>query len=691
MVITSRRSQNQVIRLLFVLTACIVARVEIHAGDSLNVGQLKYPQQTQYQEHSNKPNVTDKSARDIGAELRTGLSQINSGHPHKSLTTFSSAREEARRRFDRRSEVIALYGLSDAYLLLRQLSKAEHSANESVHLSRKLDDAVLRGTALNQLGNVFTAELQFSQALVTYQNALIQAERGVDKRLKVKILINIMHVQLDSKDISQANSILRTAMSLAADLPNSKDKLYSLIALGYIAQRLNRLEPDKQDTRTESTYRLLSEALTLADELSDVRGRSYTLGHLSELYTKQNRYAEAERLLQQAIFLAEQADAPEISGQWYWQLGRLRLTQGRGNEAIMEYERALAEFDSIQNALIYGRRGHPQSYRETIGLIYLELAELLLQKASNTVAEVRQNALRKIRDVMEDFKAVELKNYFRDYCVTAQQEKNKALELDSLITPGTATLYPVVFSDRTVLLLGLADGEIKYVTVPVSTSELRQTAEAFRSQMNPSSNPRRLLKNAQKLYDWLIKPVAQVLKSLNIHTLVVVPDGVLRTVPFGALHDGREFLVNRYAIAVTPGLMLTDPSGFTRGEQRLLVNGLSESVQGFEGLPYVSAEVEGISSIYGGKQLINKGFVKTKVIEELERVPYSVISFSTHGFFHSNPKESFVLTYDGKLTFDELERFIRISEFRDQPVELIVLSACDTAIGDERVTGMVAG
>ena len=122
-----------------------------------------------------------------------------------------------------------------------------------------------------------------------------------------------------------------------------------------------------------------------------------------------------------------------------------------------------------------------------------------------------------------------------------------------------------------------------------------------------------------------------------------------------------------------------------------MVNGLSEGVQGFEDLPYVEAEITGITSVYGGKQLVNEGFVKDSVIAELERVPYSVVSFSTHGYFDSNPAESFVLTYDDRLSLDDLERFIRISEFREQPVELIVLSACDTAGGDERAALGLAG
>ena len=323
-------------------------------------------------------------------------------------------------------------------------------------------------------------------------------------------------------------------------------------------------------------------------------------------------------MIHQALFFAEQADAPEVSARWYRQLGQLRNKQGYREQAIAAYDQALDHLQGIQSALLFGRRGYPGAFRDTVGRVYLELAALLLEKAETADDRaVQQQALRRIRDVMEDFKAVELRNHFRDYCVTAQQEKNHALDVDSLITQGTATFYPVVFQDRTVLLLAFATGEIKAASVAVRAEELRRAAERLRRQMHPSRNPRRLLRDAQTLYDWLIKPIEAELRAQSIDTLVIVPDDVLRTIPFAVLHDGRDFLISRYAVAVTPGLMLTDPSGFSRGAQRLLVNGLSKGVQGFDGLPYVNAEVAGITSVYGGTELLNEGFVKNKVIEEL--------------------------------------------------------------------------
>lgn len=610
----------------------------------------------------------------------------------KSIGLLNQVLAQARAANDAPRQALALSALSDAYLLTRSLAKALQFAEQSVDLARRTGSSVVFATALNQLANVEAARQNYRIALDAYDKAVLLAEQSQDQSLAVKVQINLIHVHLAMDRARDAFALLRPALDGTRSLAVNRDRLFALIGLGYLAQQLQEKLPDQNDALAQCAMAAFTDAWSLAEKLSDARAKAYVSGHLAELHAAAKRYQEAERLIHRALFFAEAADAPEVSARWYRQLGQLRSKQGFREQAIAAYSRALDRLQGIQPALVFGLRGYPGAFRETVGRIYLELAELLLDKAETTQdKDVQQQALRQIRAVMEDFKAVELRNHFRDYCVTAQQEKNRGLELDSLIKPGTVTFYPVVFRNRIVLLLAFATGEITYTTVSVSAEQLRQTAERLRRQMHPSSNPRRLLRTAQTLYNWLIKPIESELNSQGIDTLVVVPDDVLRTIPFAVLHDGRDFLITRYAVAVTPGLMLTDPSDFSGAKQRLLVNGLSEGVQGFDGLPYVNAEVAGITSIYGGKELLNEGFVKDEVIKELQRAPYSVVSFSTHGYFDSNPDKSFVLTYDDKLSLDELERFIRISEFREQPLEMIVLSACDTAIGDDRAALGLAG
>jgi len=168
-----------------------------------------------------------------------------------------------------------------------------------------------------------------------------------------------------------------------------------------------------------------------------------------------------------------------------------------------------------------------------------------------------------------------------------------------------------------------------------------------------------------------------------------VPEGALRTIPISTLHDGKQFLVERYAIATTPGIQLTKQLHNAETEN-LLVGGLTQSVQGFAGLPNVQKEMDTISSIYPAKTISDSSFQLRTVESELEAGGYSVAHFATHGEFSRDHSKSFILTYDDKLTLDDLQQVLDRRD-QTQPLDLLVLSACKTAAGDDRAALGLAG
>jgi CHAT domain-containing protein len=159
----------------------------------------------------------------------------------------------------------------------------------------------------------------------------------------------------------------------------------------------------------------------------------------------------------------------------------------------------------------------------------------------------------------------------------------------------------------------------------------------------------------------------------------------------GALHDGSRFLIQDYAIAVTPGLNLTDPKPVRRDRMRVLALGLTESVQDFPGLPYVSGEIQAIHQLYGGLSLLDRDFVVARVGEELRREPFNVLHIASHGHFGKDVEETFVLAFDARLTVDRLSDCVGLFRFREEPLDLLTLSACETAAGDDRAALGLAG
>jgi CHAT domain-containing protein len=250
-------------------------------------------------------------------------------------------------------------------------------------------------------------------------------------------------------------------------------------------------------------------------------------------------------------------------------------------------------------------------------------------------------------------------------------------------------LYPSVLPDRLELLLRV-NGRLHRRTVSIDQASLADNAVRLRELIQDRESER-FLTYAQRLYRWLVAPVRAELDAASIRTVVVVPDGPLRVIPFAVLHDGARYLVADYAVVVTPSLTLTAPQPLAGSRLQALLAGVSDSVQGFAPLPNVSAELATIQKQIESKVLVNGEYTTTKVAAALTRGDYGIVHMATHSVVGETPADSFLLTYDGRLTMADLERLLRAGQFRKQPVELLTLSACETAVGDERAALGLAG
>ncbi|MGA1823906.1 MAG: CHAT domain-containing protein, partial [bacterium] len=257
------------------------------------------------------------------------------------------------------------------------------------------------------------------------------------------------------------------------------------------------------------------------------------------------------------------------------------------------------------------------------------------------------------------------------------------------ISEDTAIVYVIPLMQRLELLLGLPSG-MKRVSVPVSADTFAHEVRILRKRLEKRTT-REYLPHAQRLYNWLIRPLEADLASQQIRTLVFIPDETLRTIPLAALHDGNDFLISRYAVATTQGLSLIDPSPIKREKLKILLAGLTESVQGYPALENVSSELHEIYTLYGGTLIINQDFCVSNFKKNMEETAYSGVHIASHGAFESSAQQNYVLAWDDTLSMDQLERFMLRTRFRKTPVELLTLSACETAAGDNRSALGLAG
>jgi len=571
--------------------------------------------------------------------------------------------------------------LGKAHLLAGEREAARKRLDAALAGARALPHAALESAVLNDLGQLDLIEDRRLEALAAFEAARRAADAAAEPLLFVRAVVNTVRASaFGTKEA--AGTRLDEARGRLAQAPDTPEKAYLLIAIG----NLYRRHAEEAGAR-EGAFRSLTEAARVAAALKDNRAESFALGHLGELYAAAGRKAEAMRLTRRALFLAQLAQAPDALYRWHWQLGRMQAAEGKADEAAASYERAIASLQSVRTDLMADLRMIRASWRDAAGPLFLEHADLLLQRAAAEPGAQRAAWLVKARDSVEQLKTVELEDYFQDACVASMPAGKKSLDA---LPAGTAVLYPILLPDRVEMLVSLPGG-IRQVRLDIDGLRLGEEVLALRRLLEKRTT-HQYLPHAKALHARLIGPVEKMLAEANVHTLVFIPDGPLRGIPLAALHDGRQFLIERYAVAVAPGLTLVADAAereVRRGST--LSGGITESVQDFPALPYVEPEMQAVQSLYGGKSLKDAQFMIPRFEEELQRASYSVVHIASHGQIESDPRKSFLLAYDGRITMDHLEGYLKHSRLRQESVDLLTLSACRTAAGDDRAALGLAG
>jgi len=638
---------------------------------------------TNWQQASEHYAQANQREAQVDALLQLADAYAALGQSRQALQVLLTAEPLAEQSGDRSRIAATAVGLGQAYRLTGDPAKARQELETGLRLARQIGNDSIAAAGLNNLATLLSEQKQNQAALDAYRQSLALARRSGAGSLAAKAATNAAQTAVQLPDYTLAATLLDTAWEQTQTLENSHDKAYQLLALGEVYLQM----PTDQTRWRPLAYRAFQQASTIAANLNDQRTLAYAWGNLGHLYQTERRYPEALASTRRAVFAAQQAQAPEILYRWQWQLGRLLVTQGDMDGALSAYRQAVSNLQAIRPDLTLSYANRSESFREAVGTVFFDLADLLLQRASRMPATPQQQPyLRKARDTVEALKTTELKDYFQDDCVVALQSRITPLDR---LAPQTAALYPILLPDRTELLLSLPEGMQRF-TVPVDRDTLTRTVRDFRRYLEKRTT-REYLPYARQLYGWLIAPVDPALREKRIDTLIIVPDGPLRTIPMAALHDGQQFLIDRYALATTPGLTLTDLRPLQRQDNRLLLNGLTQATQGFPALEHVAEELRTIHAAYGGTVLADENFLLSNLQRELTNTSYSIVHIASHGQFASQVDNTFLLTFDGKLTMDRLERFMGLSQYRDQPVELLTLSACQTAAGDDRAALGLAG
>lgn len=526
-----------------------------------------------------------------------------------------------------------------------------------------------------------------ARAMVAYEKtARLASGAPHGAPLEVRALTHAGLAALRAGDPEASARLLTRAGAQTEDQPASHATVYDEIALAVASLRLASAQPASARALMARAASLLRRAGMAAAELGDARGESYAWGWLAELYEGNGRIDDALALVRRAIRAAQSVHQPEALYRWYWQLARLEAASGRVDDAISAYQLAVDTLQAVR-AEAAGRSDGVASV-DVVRSVYLGHVDLLLKRAAKSSTPDRHRAdLVNARRTMEMFRTAELQDYLQDECVNPALLGETSLDK---MSAESAIVYPILLPDRLELLTTIA-GRLDRVAVPVPREEVNREARAFRETAVQYSNEN-YRPHARRLYDWLVRPLEEKLRDGAVGTIVFVPSGALLSVPFSALWSGEGFLVERYAIAITPSLGLTDARPLGRRQQiRMVVGGVTEAVQGFSALPGVTAEIEFLADEFDGTVLMNQDFRIERLDSAMSSGPVDVVHIASHASFQEDVNDTFLLAYDEKIDMQQLGDLVGMFRFGEDPLDLLTLSACETARGDDRAALGLAG
>ncbi len=243
--------------------------------------------------------------------------------------------------------------------------------------------------------------------------------------------------------------------------------------------------------------------------------------------------------------------------------------------------------------------------------------------------------------------------------------------------------------DQLELVLVTSEGSpIRKRVAGTTRQQVLKVAQAFRSEVTNVQSRRGYMAPAQQLYKWLVAPLEADLKARGIQNLVFLMDTGLRSIPLAALHDGQEFLVEKYSIGLMPSLTLTDTRYKSIKEMQVLAMGVGKFAD-LQPLPGVPVELSLITpSPWQGKSFLNEAFTLENLKVQRQRQPFGIIHLATHATFQpGEPSQSYIELWDTKLRLNQLGEL----GWNNPPLELLVLSGCKTALGDEQAELGFAG
>ncbi|WP_448269283.1 CHAT domain-containing protein [Nostoc sp. DSM 114159] len=572
---------------------------------------------------------------------------------------------------DSEIKVSGLRSLGLALQIIGDSGKSQQILEQSLAIARQISAQPQLSSILISLGQT-AVDLEDPESALNYFEQAQLLTTNPSDRLQARLAQFKLFLNYDKLEF--ANPLAPQLLQELRELNPSHTSLYA--AINFVAT-LNHQSNSDQILPLKDLAQLMAVTVKSAQQIQDTQAEAHALNQWGKLYQRTQQLSEAQELTQKSLNIARQLQANDIIAQSAWQVGQLYKQQGDRSKAISAYTEAVNALKALRGDLVAINPDVQFSFRTSVEPVYRELVDLLLEN------EPSQAELIQARELIESLQIAELDNFFREACLDKTQQIDR-------VDPTATVIYPIILPDRLTVILSKAGQPLRSYVTHKSQAEIEQTLDNFLVALNPVSDSKDRDRLSQQIYGWLIRPESAEQAFIDTKTLVFVLDGRLRNIPIAALFDGKQYLIEKYAVALSPGLQLMA----TRSQNHIsaIVGGISQSRAGFSALPAVESEVKQISKSVSSSVLLNQKFTSLALAKQVKSSSAGIVHLATHGQFSSRLEDTFLLTWDGQVNVKELSELLKNrGSDPSKAIELLVLSACDTAAGDDRAVLGLAG
>ncbi|EDX83602.1 tetratricopeptide repeat domain protein [Synechococcus sp. PCC 7335] len=617
----------------------------------------------------------------LGSQLNQAQALQSLGYYRRSRQQLEEITQQLRTLPDSALKANGLRTLGEALRVLGDLEGSRAALFESANIAVAINATNELSATYLSLGKAAADWGDTAAAIAMFERARQAAQNPTDT---LKADLERLRFYVNSGDIEQSTSTANNIATQLEKLPPSRTAVYATVNLSASLAReeaLGRSLPITQHNQ------LLAKAVRAARALNDPQAEAHALNQWGALYTLTEQWSEALTLTEQSLVIARSIQADDIASQSAWQLGRIHKQQNNTAEAITAYSEAVDSLQSLRSDLVAIDPAVQFSFRENTEPIYRELVSLLLETGSSgnkRAAQPSQKNLAQAREVIEALQLAELDDFFKEACIDIASQ-----QIDQVDTQATI-VYPIILPDRLAVITSSPGQPLAYHAAPVSADTVEDTLRELLGVIHPAADNARRLALSQQVYDWLIRPAEERQMTTTTETVVFVLDGLLRNVPMAALHDGEQYLIEKYAVALSAGLQLMSAQSLDEIDANAIAGGISEARNGLSALPAVETELADIDKLIPTDTLLNEAFTSTALASNIKNSTANIVHLATHGQFSSRLEDTFLSTWEGRLNVQELSEILQ-SRGQLDPIELLVLSACDTALGDDRAVLGLAG